>query len=143
MDSVARRIVLTAKTMRAHFEAHLAAAGASLPYWLVLEQLVVDDGLSQRELARRLSLEAPTLTRHVDHMAAEGLLTRTPDTRDRRVTRISITPEGRALHQRLMAVAQGREQDLRSIITDREAAVLERVLSRISHHLEDADAAAG
>jgi MarR family transcriptional regulator for hemolysin len=143
MDSIARRIVLTAKTMRAHFEAHLAAAGASLPYWLVLEQLVVDDGLSQRDLARRLSLEAPTLTRHVDHMAAEGLLTRTPDTRDRRVTRISITPEGRRLHERLMAVAQEREQDLRSIITDREAAVLERVLSRISHHLEDADAAAG
>jgi DNA-binding MarR family transcriptional regulator len=143
MDSIARRLVLTAKAMRAHFEAHLAAAGASLPFWLVLEQLVQEDALSQRELARRLSVEAPTLTRHIDHMAADGLLVRAQDARDRRVTRINITAEGRKLHQRLATVARSREEELRALLSAREITTLERVLTRINNYLEQADAATG
>lgn len=143
MDSLARRIVLTAKAMRAHFEGHLAAAGASLPFWLVLEQLVQEDGLSQRDLARRLSVEAPTLTRHLDKMAAEGLLLRSQDPDDRRVTRIKLTGAGRTLHQRLQAVAQARDGELRALLSPREIATLERALARINDHLENADAAAG
>ena len=143
MDSLARRVVLTGKALRAHFEVGLAAAGSSLPFWLVLQNLREEDGLSQRELARRLQLEAPTLTRHLDRMAAEGLLIRTPDARDRRVTRINITPQGRRLHDRLSAVARQREAEFRSLLSDREMATLDRVLTRINNHLEQADADAG
>lgn len=143
MDSVARRLVLTAKALRAHFEANLAEAGASLPFWLVLQQLREEDGLSQRELARRLSVEAPTLTRHVDRMAADGLLLRKQDPSDRRVTRIYLTRQGRALHDRLVTVARGLEADVRSLLSDRDAAVLDRVLSRINAYLETADADVG
>jgi MarR family transcriptional regulator for hemolysin len=143
MESIARHLVLTAKAMRAHFEAHLVQAGATLPFWLVLEQLSAQDGLSQRELSRRLSVEAPTLTRHIDRMEAEGLLSRTPDAKDRRVTRIHLTDAGRRLHQRLLGVAQQREAALRSILTPREAAVLDRVLTRITDYVEQDDAAAG
>jgi MarR family transcriptional regulator for hemolysin len=143
MDSVARRLVLTGKALRAHFEAGIAAAGSSLPFWLVLQHLREEDGLSQRELARRLQLEAPTLTRHLDRMAAEGLLVRKPDPRDRRVTRIMITAAGRTLHDRLSEVARDREAEFRSLLSARELAMLERVLSRINHHLESADADAG
>lgn len=143
MDSIARRLVLTAKAMRAHFDAEFAAAGASLPFWLVLERLIDEDGLSQRELARRLSVEAPTLTRHVDRMAAEGLVARTQDARDRRVTRITLTPAGRTLHARLAAVARRRDEELRALLTPRDVAALERILNRINDYLEHADAAAG
>jgi MarR family transcriptional regulator for hemolysin len=141
MDYIARHLVLTAKALRAHFEAHLAAAGASLPFWLVLQQLAEDDGLSQRELARRLSLEAPTLTRHIDRMASEGLLMRRQDANDRRVTRILLTPEGRRLHERLKSVGRGLEAEVRALLSDRELVTLERVLTRIAGHLEDVDAA--
>lgn len=143
MDSIARRLVLTAKALRAHFEANLHASGASLPFWLVLQQLREEDGLSQRELARRLSVEAPTLTRHVDRMAAEGLLVRKQDPDDRRITRISLTPAGRKLHDRLVIVAKRMEADVRSLMSDRDAVVLDRVLSRINTYLETADADVG
>jgi MarR family transcriptional regulator for hemolysin len=143
MDSLARRLVLTAKAMRAHFEAELAAAGASVTFWLVLKHLTDEDGLSQRELAGRLSVEAPTLTRHVDRMAAEGLLVRTQDPTDRRITRISLTPAGRRMHKKLVSIAQRLEQDFESLLSAREAAVLDRALSRIEHHMSQADADAG
>lgn len=143
MDSLARRIVLTSKALRAHFEAHMAAAGASMPFWLVLDQLTAEDGLSQRELARRLSVEAPTLTRHIDRMAAEGLLRRSQDPHDRRVTRIRLTPAGQELHGRLAAVAVGQDQALRAQLSPREIATLERVIDRITDYLETEDAAAG
>jgi MarR family transcriptional regulator for hemolysin len=143
MDSLARRIVLTSKSLRAHFEAHMAAAGASMPFWLVLDQLDTEDGLSQRELARRLFVEAPTLTRHIDRMAAEGLLLRSQDPHDRRVTRIRLTAAGRQLHRRLAAVARARDEALRAQLSPREIATLERVLARITDYLENDDAATG
>ncbi len=135
MESLARRLVLTAKAMRAHFEARLAAEGASLTFWLVLRNLAEEDALSQRELARRLSVEAPTLTRHLDRMAAEGLVRRVQDTSDRRVTRISLTPAGRKLHRSLASIAEGLLGEFDSLMSERERVVLDRVLSRIDAHL--------
>jgi MarR family transcriptional regulator, transcriptional regulator for hemolysin len=137
MESLARRLVLTAKNMRAHFEARLAAEGSSLTFWLVLRNLAEEDGLSQRELAHRLSVEAPTLTRHLDRMAAEGLVRRAQDSVDRRVTRISLAPAGRRMHKSLASIAAELMGEFDSLMTAKEAAVLERVLNRIDGHLED------
>ena len=41
-------------------------------------------------------LSGPTLTHHLDRMEADGLLTRTRDTGDRRVVHVDLTPAGRA-----------------------------------------------
>ncbi|MDQ1445996.1 MAG: hypothetical protein QOI20_2460 [Acidimicrobiaceae bacterium] len=142
MESLARRLVLTAKAMRAHFEAHLAEAGSSLTFWLVLRRLAEQDGLSQRQLAQHLSVEAPTLTRHLDRMAAEGLLVRTQDPADRRVTRISLTPAGRRTHRKLVSIAEDLEQEFQSLLSARDAVVLERALTRIDQHLEEVGARA-
>lgn len=143
MESLARRLVLTAKNMRAHFEARLAAEGASLTFWLVLRNLAEEDGLSQRELARRLSVEAPTLTRHLDRMAAEGLVKRRQDSVDRRVTRISLTAAGRRLHQSLASIAAELMGEFDALMSPREAAVVERVLNRIDGHLAGSEADVG
>jgi len=137
MDSLSRRLVLTAKSMRAHMEARLAAEGSSLTRWIVLRSLAEEDGLSQRRLAELLSVEAPTLTRHLDRMAADGLVVRKQDTVDRRVTRIHLTPAGRKMHLGLRKVVQGLSDEFDSLLSAREAAVLDRVLSRINAHLED------
>lgn len=143
MESLARRLVLTAKAMRAHFEHRLAAEGASLTFWLVLRNLAEEDGLSQRQLAARLSVEAPTLTRHLDRMVAEGLVTRKQDTSDRRITRISLTASGRRMHKALASMATEMMGQFDSLMSPSEARVVERVLSRIDRHLEgiEADAA--
>ena len=136
MDPLARRLVLTAKSMRAHFEAVLDAEGAALTFWLVLRELAQQDNVSQRQLAQRLSVEAPTLTRHLDRMVAEGLVTRTRDDVDRRITRIALTATGRRMHERLLGVANALSAEFDSLLTPREHAVMDKALAKINDYLE-------
>jgi len=47
------------------------------------------------ELADRLQLKVSTLTRTVDQLVAQDLVSRCDDPRDRRICCVSLTPEGR------------------------------------------------
>jgi MarR family transcriptional regulator for hemolysin len=111
-----RWLAFAHKAMRAEFEARLAAEGGSLSTWIVLRNAHRDPPLSQRELAGALGVEGPTLVRHLDRMAAEGLVERRRDATDRRVARVVVTPAGAALLERLHAVAAGTEADVRELL---------------------------
>jgi DNA-binding MarR family transcriptional regulator len=55
------------------------------------------EGLPCGEISLRMVRRDPDLTRLLDRLDARGLVTRTRDTRDRRVVLAAITPEGIAL----------------------------------------------
>jgi MarR family transcriptional regulator, organic hydroperoxide resistance regulator len=65
----------------------------------VLRCLWRDDGLSPGEVARRLGLATPTVTRATARMAAAGLLRREPHPDDRRMVRLWLTDRGKALEE--------------------------------------------
>ncbi|HEY7199216.1 MAG TPA: MarR family transcriptional regulator [Candidatus Dormibacteraeota bacterium] len=72
----------------------------------VLQCLWAEDGLTPGEVARRLGLATPTVTRATARMEAAGLLRRRPHETDRRLVRLVLTERGRALEQVI-----GREMD--------------------------------
>ena len=63
----------TAKAVSRAFDARLAAAGGSLPVWLVLLSLRTEQMGNQRELARAVGVEGATLTHHLNAMERDGL----------------------------------------------------------------------
>jgi|SRR5438132_10067872 MarR family transcriptional regulator for hemolysin len=134
-DRIGRKLALTAKALRESFESRLSEAGTTLPTFMILEQLAGEDGLSQRELAGRVHIEAPTLTRHLDRLDAEGLVRRRPDRADRRVTRVELTEAGRRRHREVAQVVDGLEARLRGLLSAREVATLSRVLDRLHAHV--------
>src|SRR5437870_4316111 len=141
-----RQLAWTAKAFRTEFDARLADAGGSLSTWIVLrlaEESVLESkepaaewGLSQRELAERMDIEGPTLVRHLDRLEKEGLIERRRDPRDRRVTRITVTPAGHRLLEALRKVADAMETEVRSLLTPAEHAVTTRVLGRLHAHMK-------
>lgn len=60
-----------------------------------------NDGIPQRDLARRLHVARPTITIMLPKMAAAGLITRQPDENDQRLTRIYLTDAGRRLQDEM------------------------------------------
>jgi MarR family transcriptional regulator, organic hydroperoxide resistance regulator len=70
----------------------------------LLDELWKEDGLTLGELARRMGVEVPTVTRMTKRMQTAGLLTKTTDPHDRRMMRITLTDRGQALRDRLPAV---------------------------------------
>lgn len=74
----------------------------SLAQYRTLGSLLTGDERAS-QLASRLAVPKPTLTALIDSLVARGLVTREGVVGDRRVVRLSITPEGRAAHGRVEA----------------------------------------
>jgi MarR family transcriptional regulator for hemolysin len=131
-EFIGRQIGRTGKVSQAWFDARLAEQGGSLITWIVLNSS--DHRPSQRELADRMYIEAPTLVAHLDRLERDGLVERRRDPDDRRVVRVSITPAGSELRERLRVVAEKCDVELRSLLSDHEQRVLERTLTRLHAH---------
>jgi DNA-binding MarR family transcriptional regulator len=63
----------------------------------ILRQLWAEGGQTPGEIARRLGLATPTVTRAATRMEAAGLLRREPHPSDRRLVRLVLTERGRSL----------------------------------------------
>jgi MarR family transcriptional regulator for hemolysin len=102
--ALGRQLNFAAKSARSYLEHHLAAAGASFAVWTALFALKTEGPLIQRELAELLNVEGPTLTRHLAHMEAEGLIDRHRRSTDRRAAIVRLTDAGEAMYARLSGI---------------------------------------
>jgi MarR family transcriptional regulator, organic hydroperoxide resistance regulator len=80
--------------MQRAYKPLLDALGLTYPQYLVLVALWDDDGQTVGQLAQAMQLESNTLTPLLKRLAAQGLISRTRDTKDERQVRISLTPTG-------------------------------------------------
>ena len=84
-----------------------------------------------------MRIEPPTLVRHLDKLAEEGLVERRPDPDDRRVVRVVVTAaRASSVCSELHAVVQELDGELRGILTKRDVEVLSRALPRINTYFE-------
>jgi DNA-binding MarR family transcriptional regulator len=93
-----------------------AASGLSGPKSSALSVLVFGGPQTLKDLAAAEQVRAPTMSRLVVELEAEGLATKTADRDDRRVVRIAATARGRVL------LEGGRERRL-EVLTKQIAAL--------------------
>lgn len=91
------------------FHQQLRRRGVSVPVWRVLASLSGSRGETVTGLAEVCLLQQPTMTKLLDRMVRDGLVTRSQDTRDRRVVRVVLTEKGEALGVELTAAAHQHE----------------------------------
>jgi DNA-binding MarR family transcriptional regulator len=94
------------------FAEELRKRGTSLPAWRVLAALLTHPGETVTGLAEACLLQQPTMTKLLDRMVQDGLVARAQDARDRRIIRITLTPEGEAKAAELVAVAERHEAEV-------------------------------
>jgi DNA-binding MarR family transcriptional regulator len=85
-----------------------AAAGVPLDRAAVavLRQLADSGAMRPGELAARLEVEAPHITRQVQHLEKIGYVDRAADPGDRRAHLIQLTPSGQAAADRIRTVGR-------------------------------------
>jgi MarR family transcriptional regulator, transcriptional regulator for hemolysin len=125
------KLARTSKTVSQAFNAALASEGGSIPTWLILNSLQGNEWRSQRELARSLGIEGPTLTRQLDGLERAGLVRRLPDPIDRRIQRLEITEAGHAAQQRMLSAVITFNRRLHSGLSEAELAQLRELLDRL------------
>jgi MarR family transcriptional regulator for hemolysin len=110
----------------------MAAAGGSLPVWLVLLNIKTRQLANQRELADAVGIREATLTHHLNAMEADGLITRERHPTNRRIHVVELTEAGEAAFGRLLDAAVAFDQRLGHGFTDAELAGLGGLLDRLS-----------
>lgn len=131
VEPVGLEVAHTAKVLSRAFDDVLAAAGGSLPTWLVLVSLMGRSHGRQRDLADAVGVESATLTHHLNRMEAAGLVTRRRDPANRRVHQVELTEAGEATFRSLVQHVAVFDERLRAGFTDDELAQLRAFLERL------------
>ena len=84
----------------------LAPLGLTYPQYLVMLVLWEGDGITVSQLGERLTLDSGTLTPLLKRLQALGLVERLRDAADERRVLLQLTPAGRRLKSRALAVPQ-------------------------------------
>lgn len=87
---------------------------------------------SQQQAARRLSVDRTTMVSLIDGLEAKGLVTRRPDTADRRRNVVELTDAGRATLTEALRASDEAEAELLAALDATEAAQFRDMLRRIA-----------
>jgi len=99
---------------------------------------VLKDGaaLTQKELARLVRIEQPTMAQLLTRMERDGLIRRTDNPDDKRSSLISLTPLAlKKLPQASIILSEGNRAALKGF-TDREITTLSKLLLRVVKNLD-------
>lgn len=122
--------------MKARVDAALSEHGVRVGQHFVLEQLWRDDGLTPGELAKRIGVETPTVTRAVQRMEAADLAKREPDPEDARLVRVRLTERGKELEGVVPGI-MGRVWDgALEGFSEEEKAQLRQLMERVRSNLD-------
>jgi MarR family transcriptional regulator, transcriptional regulator for hemolysin len=140
---VGLQLTRAARSISRAFDDALAAAGGSLPTWLVLLSMKSHSAGSQRELAQAVGVKEATLTHHLNALETAGLITRRRDPANRRIHVVELTQTGDEMFSRLRAVASAFDQRLLRDLGEEDVARLRDLLDRLAANAgaELADAA--
>jgi len=120
----------THRAFTRELEARIAAEGVSIGQWYFLRALWEEDGLTQRELSRRVGMMEPTTVTAVNAMERRGLVRRVRDACDRRKVKVVLTARGRRLKAKLLPCARAVNELAASGFSEEEIATLRRLLDR-------------
>ncbi len=103
----------------------------------LLHILLTHDGCSQRELAALMHIRAASLTELIQKAEAKGAIRRTPNSRDRRMSDVFLTEEGRQQAQAFSSEGAVVTEDIFSVFSAEEQEQLIALLTKLNAHLTD------
>ena len=92
------------KELTRRYKPFLDPLGLTYTQYITMMALWAEESMSVKELGARLGLESSTLTPLLKKLEAAGYVRRERSSADERVLVVSLTDEGRELHDRAMAV---------------------------------------
>src|SRR5262245_52791404 len=127
-------VLNASSTLEGRVEARLGEVGLSLAKLTALRRLTEAGGsLPLGQLAERLSCVKSNVTQLVDRLEADGLVSRTADTADRRSRLAVLTEAGRRAHARGSEIYAAAERDVFQALTPVEADQLQALLAKITN----------
>ncbi len=132
---VGRLLVRIGRVLRTRIDAELADHGASAAAYTIMREVVAEPGLNQRQLAQRIGVEGPTLTRQLERMERDGFVRRRRDPQDKRAVLVEPTEETGAQYDAMGQVIDAFEVVVTDGLSADEKAELRRLLTIVRANL--------
>jgi MarR family transcriptional regulator for hemolysin len=135
----ASQIAQLSRAWRAEMDRRLVELGLSQARWLVLIYLArFEQPPTQRELARQVGVEGPTLARLLDALEGQGLVSRKPAPGDRRAKQIELNAPARPLIAKIEQISAQLRAEIFDGIDEDELERCQQIHARILNNLEKA-----
>lgn len=136
-------IVLAGRRWRSVLDDHLRLIGQSSARLEAMAAIINSPPpSSQSDIAKRLRIEGPTLTRMLDSLARDGLVERQSAPGDRRTKHLSVTPRGEQALEQMFDIVDPLRKKLVSAISpddvDRLTTLLSGMVEQLDRGLMDA-----
>jgi DNA-binding MarR family transcriptional regulator len=105
-SSVGYQLRMANRATQRYLQVRIEPHGVTPGMWYFLRALWQEDGLTQRELSRRIGTMEPTTLTALAAMEKAGLVTRERDAQDRRKLSVRLTEKGRSLKHDLLPLAR-------------------------------------
>ena len=133
--STMTQLVLSARASRTALSARLAAMGLYPGQDAVLLALGSEDGLALRDLAERLSVRPPTITKTVARLTTQALVEKRASTTDARQSHAFLTEKGLALVEEVREAQKTVERNALRGLSEKERKTLRKLLQRLERNL--------
>ena len=136
--NVVRTYTLLNRLFQRHY-AQFDLTPAKLNVLMLVKHVGGEEGLPQREIAKRLIISGSDVTGLIDRLEEKGLLTRRGVSSDRRVKLIKITPKGSALLDRLWPSHTEQVELVMAPLSKKEQEQLIALLTKVRTRLQNED----
>jgi len=137
LDRIVETIVYLQAESRRLAKEQCARHGVTATQLNALKLLQSVGDLSLSDLSRRLSAKSSAITGLVDRMVEADLVAREQSSEDRRVWRIKLTPQGRALAKKVDVAPWDILQHALRALPQAELDQLMKTLTKLADHVED------
>jgi MarR family transcriptional regulator, transcriptional regulator for hemolysin len=136
-DSIGFIVRSTAKAFESAFDQQLRKkADITVAQSRVIGALaLVKDGMTQKEIANRIGVEAPTIVPIIDKLEEQGVVIRRPDHNDRRNNLIFLTGKSEAKWELIIECAIELEKASRQGLSEEELEITKRTLRKIAQNV--------
>ena len=129
--------MLSNRISRAFFDEVETKYGVSLAEWRVILTLVSEPGVSGADITNRWAMEKMAVNRAIQRLVDAGNVARTRDPEDRRSYRLSLTPKGTKLYEKIAPTANKRYAELISSVPREELDALVATLRTMIARAEE------
>jgi DNA-binding MarR family transcriptional regulator len=131
-QSLGMRLRRAYLTMHRRFNARFAELGLTADQFVLLTLLAEEDGITQRELARRSASDANTITAMLNRLQRQGLVERRAHATDGRAWCVSLTVAGRETQRKLEAHAAELHAHLNALLAPGEREAFAEGLAKVA-----------
>jgi DNA-binding MarR family transcriptional regulator len=126
--------IITKRLNQALAAMHSKKLGLSVNNWKIMSVIAFFAPLSATELGARTSLDPDKITRAIDTLVQRGYVIRKHDEIDRRKVVLSLSANGKRVHDKIERVASALEVEFLSVLSLEERKALHSSLTKLEQH---------